>query len=211
MATGTVKWFNATKGFGFIQPEDGGPDVFVHVSAVERAGLSALNEGDQVAFELEQDRRSGKTSAGGLQVLSAAPPGAGGGARGGGFGGGGGGGFGAPRGGGGGGGRSFDREPRGGGFGGGGGTGGEPGAGTVKWFNSTKGFGFIQPEDGGEDVFVHISAVERAGLNGLQEGERVSYRAEPNPRTGKMSVVRLEGGEGGGGGGGGRPPRPRRF
>jgi CspA family cold shock protein len=210
MATGTVKWFNATKGFGFIQPEDGGPDVFVHVSAVERAGLSALNEGDQVAFELEQDRRSGKTSAGGLQVLSAAPPGAGGGApRGGGFGGGGGG-FGAPRGGGGG--RGFDREPRGGGGGfggGGGGTGGEPGAGTVKWFNSTKGFGFIQPEDGGEDVFVHISAVERAGLNGLQEGERVSYRAEPNPRTGKMSVVRLEGGEGGGGGG--RPPRPRRF
>jgi len=215
MATGTVKWFNATKGFGFIQPEDGGPDVFVHVSAVERAGLSALNEGDQVAFELEQDRRSGKTSAGGLQVLSAAPPGAGGGPRGGGFGGGGGGGgFGAPRGGG----RSFDREPRGGGFGGGGGggfgggggTGGEPGAGTVKWFNSTKGFGFIQPEDGGEDVFVHISAVERAGLNGLQEGERVSYRAEPNPRTGKMSVVRLEGGEGGGGGG--RPSRPpRRF
>jgi len=209
MATGTVKWFNATKGFGFIQPEDGGPDVFVHVSAVERAGLSALNEGDQVAFELEQDRRSGKTSAGGLQVLSAAPPGAGGGGARGGFGGGGGGGFGAPRGGGGG--RSFDREPRGGGFsgGGGGGTGGEPGAGTVKWFNSTKGFGFIQPEDGGEDVFVHISAVERAGLNGLQEGERVSYRAEPNPRTGKMSVVRLEGGEGGGGGG--RPPRPRRF
>jgi CspA family cold shock protein len=209
MATGTVKWFNATKGFGFIQPEDGGPDVFVHVSAVERAGLSALNEGDQVAFELEQDRRSGKTSAGGLQVLSAAPPGAGGGGARGGFGGGGGGGFGAPRGGGGG--RSFDREPRGGGFsggGGGGGSGGEPGA--VKWFNSTKGFGFIQPEDGGEDVFVHISAVERAGLNGLQEGERVSYRAEPNPRTGKMSVVRLEGGEGGGGGGG-RPPRPRRF
>jgi CspA family cold shock protein len=210
MATGTVKWFNATKGFGFIQPEDGGPDVFVHVSAVERAGLSALNEGDQVAFELEQDRRSGKTSAGGLQVLSAAPPGAGGGGPRGGFGGGGGGGgFGAPRGGAGGG-RSFDREPRGGGFGGGGGgTGGEPGAGTVKWFNSTKGFGFIQPEDGGEDVFVHISAVERAGLNGLQEGERVSYRAEPNPRTGKMSVVRLEGGEGGGGGA--RPPRPRRF
>jgi CspA family cold shock protein len=173
---------------------------------VERAGLSALNEGDQVAFELEQDRRSGKTSAGGLQVLSAAPPGAGGGARGGFGGGGGGGGFGAPRGGGGG--RSFDREPRGGFGGGGGGTGGEPGAGTVKWFNSTKGFGFIQPEDGGEDVFVHISAVERAGLSGLQEGERVSYRAEPNPRTGKMSVVRLEGGEGGGGG---RPPRPRRF
>jgi CspA family cold shock protein len=187
MATGTVKWFNATKGFGFIQPEDGGSDVFVHVSAVERAGLSALNEGDQVAYELEQDRRSGKTSAGGLQVLSAAPPGAGG--------------DGAPRGGGGG---------FGGGGGGGGGSGGEPGAGTVKWFNSTKGFGFIQPEDGGEDVFVHISAVERAGLNGLQEGERVSYRAEPNPRTGKMSVVKLEGGEGGGGGGG-RPPRPRRF
>jgi CspA family cold shock protein len=67
MATGTVKWFNTTKGFGFIQPDDGGADVFVHISAVERAGLRSLNEGDKVSFELERDRKSGKMSAGQLQ------------------------------------------------------------------------------------------------------------------------------------------------
>jgi CspA family cold shock protein len=69
MATGTVKWFNGQKGFGFIQPDQGGNDVFVHISAVERAGLSGLNEGQKVSFELEQDRRSGKQSAGQLQAL----------------------------------------------------------------------------------------------------------------------------------------------
>ena len=63
MATGTVKWFNTTKGYGFIQPEDGGKDVFVHISAVERAGLGSLNEGQKVAFELERDKRSGKECA----------------------------------------------------------------------------------------------------------------------------------------------------
>ena len=67
MATGTVKWFNSTKGFGFIQPNDGGADVFVHISAVERAGLRSLNEGDTVSYELEKDRKSGKMSAGQLQ------------------------------------------------------------------------------------------------------------------------------------------------
>ena len=67
MATGTVKWFNATKGFGFIQPDNGGADVFVHISAVERAGLGSLSEGQKVSFELEQDKRSGKMSAGQLQ------------------------------------------------------------------------------------------------------------------------------------------------
>jgi CspA family cold shock protein len=67
MATGTVKWFNATKGFGFIQPDDGGADVFVHISAVERAGMRSLNEGDKVSFELERDRKTGKMSAGQLQ------------------------------------------------------------------------------------------------------------------------------------------------
>lgn len=63
MATGTVKWFNATKGYGFIQPEDGGKDVFVHVTAVERSGIGALNEGQRVSYDLEKDRRSGKDSA----------------------------------------------------------------------------------------------------------------------------------------------------
>ena len=68
MPNGTVKWFNATKGYGFIQPEDGGADVFVHISAVERAGLGSLNEGQRVGFELERDKRSGKMSAGQLQA-----------------------------------------------------------------------------------------------------------------------------------------------
>ena len=68
MQFGTVKWFNPAKGFGFIQPEDGGADVFVHISAVERAGMATLNEGQRVGFELERDRRSGKMSAGQLQA-----------------------------------------------------------------------------------------------------------------------------------------------
>ena len=63
MATGTVKWFNSQKGFGFIQPEDGGKDVFVHVSAVERAGMRGLAEGQKVSFELRTDRKTGKVSA----------------------------------------------------------------------------------------------------------------------------------------------------
>jgi cold shock protein len=67
MTIGTVKWFNGQKGFGFIQPDTGGPDVFVHISAVERAGMNGLHEGQKVSFELERDQRSGKTSAGQLQ------------------------------------------------------------------------------------------------------------------------------------------------
>ena len=63
MASGTVKWFNATKGFGFIQPDGGGKDVFVHISAVERAGMRDLNEGQKIAYEVVADKRSGKSSA----------------------------------------------------------------------------------------------------------------------------------------------------
>jgi CspA family cold shock protein len=69
MATGTVKWFNDQKGFGFIQPDAGGPDVFVHISAVERSGMTGLAEGQKVNFEVAQDRRTGKSAA---QNLSAA-------------------------------------------------------------------------------------------------------------------------------------------
>ena len=185
MASGTVKFFNGNKGFGFISPNDGGEDVFVHISAVERAGLSGLNDGDQVNFEMETDRRSGRMSATDLQVTGAGDPsarsapraprpdrfGGGGGYGGGGdrFGGG------APRGGGGGG----QRDSAG------------SGSGVVKWFNSTKGFGFIQPNDGGGDVFVHISAVEQAGLRGLDEGQAVSYDLEADRRSGKTSATNL--------------------
>ena len=69
MPIGTVKWFNPTKGYGFIQPEAGGADVFVHISAVQRAGLAGLQEGQRVSFELEKDKRSGKMAATQIQPL----------------------------------------------------------------------------------------------------------------------------------------------
>lgn len=165
MPTGTVKWFNATKGFGFIEPNDGGQDVFVHISALERAGLNSLDEGSTVSFEMEQDRRSGKTSAGDLQVLSAGT-GGGGSSR-----------APAPRA------RPAPSAPMGETTG--------SGTGTVKWFNPTKGFGFIQPDDGGGDIFVHISAVERAGLTGLADGQRLAYDLQADRRTGKASADNL--------------------
>ena len=189
MASGTVKWFNTAKGFGFIQPDDGGSDVFVHISALNAAGMDSLNEGDQVDYELEQDRRSGKLAATGLVVTAhgtPAPrrPGGGGGFGGGdrgGYGGGGGGGFGRDRGGGGG--FGADR-PRGAVMG--------SGSGQVKWFNPTKGFGFIKPDGGGQDIFVHISAVEQAGLSGLNEGQTVNFDLEQDRRSGKTSATNLK-------------------
>lgn len=192
MATGTVKWFNTAKGYGFIAPDDGGADVFVHVSAVERANIDALNDGDKVSYEMTQDRRSGKQSAEDLVVTargeggSSRPPreprGGGYGGGGGGYGGGGGGGYG-------GGGGSRGGYDQGGG---GGGQSEGPGTGVVKWFNTTKGFGFIAPDSGGPDVFVHASAAERAGLRSLNEGQRVSYSLESDRRTGKKSAEQLK-------------------
>jgi CspA family cold shock protein len=70
MQKGTVKWFNSQKGYGFIQPQAGGPDVFVHISAVERAGLTGLNEGQKVSYEVVADRRTGKSSADHLQITN---------------------------------------------------------------------------------------------------------------------------------------------
>ncbi|EYD74282.1 Cold shock protein CspA [Rubellimicrobium mesophilum DSM 19309] len=175
MARGTVKFFNSSKGFGFISPEDGSPDVFVHASALERSGIRSLNDGDQVTFDVEEDRRSGKLAATDLRVTGS-------------------GGASSGRSGS----RSWDDGSRGqGGFQrssaprtSGARSAGGSGRGTVKWFNSAKGFGFIQPEDGSEDVFVHISAVERAGLRDLPEGTVVSYDLEQG-RTGKTSAVNL--------------------
>jgi len=180
MASGTVKFFNASKGFGFIAPNDGGADVFVHATALERAGIRNLNEGDLVSFEVEEDRRSGKVSATNLQVTGTGPGSSG---------------------------RSSQRprddygsqsgyrpqrdDQRSSGGGRGAGQSAGSGRGTVKWFNSTKGFGFIAPESGGEDVFVHISAVERAGLRDLREGQVLSFDIERDSRSGKSSASNL--------------------
>lgn len=69
MQKGTVKWFNTQKGYGFVQPDAGGPDVFVHISAVERAGMRGLNEGQKISYEIVADKRTGKSSADQLQVI----------------------------------------------------------------------------------------------------------------------------------------------
>lgn len=148
---GTVKFFNGQKGFGFIQQESGGEDVFVHISAVERAGLEGLAEGQELEFNLVD--RGGKISAQDLQVVGdvievqqAGPP---------------------------------KRELT-----------GDKATGTVKFFNSTKGFGFLVRDDGQPDAFVHISAVERSGLSAINEGERFEFDLEVD-RRGKYSAVNL--------------------
>ena len=147
---GKVKFFNAQKGFGFIQQDGGGEDVFIHISQVERAGLEGLAEGQELQFNLVD--RGGKVSAADIQVVGdvievqkAAP----------------------------------QRELT-----------GEKAVGTVKFFNSMKGFGFITRDDGKEDAFVHISAVERSGLQGIDEGDRFEFDLEVD-RRGKYSAVNL--------------------
>eukprot|EP01088_Endostelium_zonatum_P016991 TRINITY_DN4816_c0_g1_i2.p1 TRINITY_DN4816_c0_g1~~TRINITY_DN4816_c0_g1_i2.p1 ORF type:complete len:287 (+),score=15.06 TRINITY_DN4816_c0_g1_i2:159-1019(+) len=177
--TGVVKFFNAQKGFGFVVRDDGGEDVFVHISAVEQAGMSALAEGQPLGFTLVD--RGGRISATELKidgepmaVTERAPreP------REGGFG---------------------DRGPRPGGAGGAGAGGpqrqltGEKATGTVKFFNAMKGFGFIQRDDGQPDAFVHISAVERAGMSTLNEGDKLQFELEVD-RRGKYAAVNLSAG-----------------
>ena len=166
---GTVKFFNGEKGFGFIAREDGGDDVFVHISAVEQAGLQGLASGQPLGFTLVD--RNGRISAIDLKIdgepMPLDTP--------------------APRG-----------EPREGGAGGFGGRPrrqltGERATGEVKFFNASKGFGFIKRDDGGADCFVHISAVERAGMYGLNEGDRLAFDIEVDDR-GKYSAVNLAAG-----------------
>ncbi|PAX07571.1 cold-shock protein [Sphingomonas lenta] len=175
--TGVVKFFNAQKGFGFVVRDDGGEDVFVHISAVEQAGLTALAEGQPLGFTLVD--RGGRISATELKIEGEPMPVT----------------------------ERAPREPREGGFGGprGGASGGfggdrggpqrqltgEKATGTVKFFNAMKGFGFIQRDDGQPDAFVHISAVERAGMAGLNEGDRLQFELEVD-RRGKYAAVNLQ-------------------
>ena len=162
---GTVKFFNAAKGFGFVARDDGGEDVFVHISAVEQAGLQGLASGQPLGFTLVE--RNGKVSAIDLKIEGEPMPveefaprqrddrGAPGGARG-------------------------RRQLT-----------GERTSGTVKFFNTTKGFGFIARDDGQADAFVHISAVQRAGMAGLDEGDRVAFDIEVDDR-GKFAAVNIQ-------------------
>jgi cold shock protein len=157
--------------------DDGAEDVFVHISAVEQAGLTGLAEGQPLGFTLVD--RGGRISATDLKidgepmpVEDRGPP------------------------------RDRDAGPRGGGYGGGGAGGGggpqrqltgEKASGTVKFFNAMKGFGFIQRDDGQPDAFVHISAVERAGMSSLNEGDRLNFELEVD-RRGKHAAVNLSAG-----------------
>jgi CspA family cold shock protein len=156
---GVVKFFNPQKGFGFIVRDDGGEDVFVHISAVEQAGLTDLADGQPLEFTLVD--RGGRISATNLRIEGDPMP--------------------------------VERS----GGGGAGGSGpqrqltGEKASGTVKFFNAMKGFGFIQRDDGQPDAFVHISAVERAGMPTLNEGDRLEFELEVD-RRGKYAAVNLQ-------------------
>ncbi len=158
--TGSVKFFNGDKGFGFVARDDGGEDVFVHISAVEQAGLTGLASGQTLAFTLVD--RNGRVSATDLKIvgehLTADAPSAA---------------------------EKPARARRQ--------LTGERASGEVKFFNSSKGFGFIKRDDGGADCFVHISALERAGMHSLNEGDRVDFDIEVDDR-GKYSAVNLAAG-----------------
>lgn len=161
----TVKWFNAAKGFGFVTPEDGSPDAFLHVSAVQAAGHDSLNEGTIIVCDLAQGARGPQVAA--IHSVEMAEGGeAPAGGR-------------ASRFGGSDAGNTRSRRDFQGDFAGGE---GETIEGTVKWFNETKGFGFIAPESGGKDIFVHISALQRSGLTTLSEGEAVRAVVRMGPK-----------------------------
>jgi CspA family cold shock protein len=155
---GVVKFFNPQKGFGFIVRDDGGEDVFVHISAVEQAGLTDLADGQPLEFTLVD--RGGRISATNLRIEGEPMA--------------------VERTGGGGGDRGPQRQLT-----------GEKASGTVKFFNAMKGFGFIQRDDGQPDAFVHISAVERAGIPTLNEGDRLEFELEVD-RRGKTAAVNLQ-------------------
>jgi CspA family cold shock protein len=216
----TVKWFDPNKGFGFVAPEDGSPDAFLPASAVTAVGHDRLPEGTTVVVDLVQSQKGNQVSRiydvdvstasarprrddaprPGPRAGAAAPRSPYGNDRGGYGGGNDRGGYGNDRGGYGGG---NDRGGYGndrGGYGGGGYGGGndrgvssgpsEEVEGTVKWFNTTKGFGFVAPDNGGKDVFVHVTAVERSGVGPLAENQRVRMKVQQGQKG--LEAVSIE-------------------
>lgn len=157
---GTVKFFNAGKGFGFIACEERPDDVFVHISAVEQAGLQGLGEGQELEFTLVD--RGGKVSASDLVIVGDVIPAAA-----------------APK--------PNSDAPAGGQQRQ---LTGDSSTGTVKFFNATKGFGFVARDDGESDVFVHISSLEKSGISTVNEGDKLKFDIEID-RRGKFSAVNL--------------------
>jgi len=165
---GTVKWFNSQKGFGFITPDTGGEDLFVHQSAIESTGFRTLSEGQLVSYEeVEED---GKSKAVNVTLKGGAPVGAPG-----------------KKGGG-----KPTMQPRKWPDGVDPSEGKQIGA--VKWFNSEKGFGFVAPASGGDDLFVHQSAIHAPGFRSLMEGEEVEFKVIDE--RGKMKAIEVTGPKG---------------
>jgi len=157
-----VKWFKPERGFGFVELSDGSGDAFLHATVLERNGIAAVQPGETLEVRVAPGQKGPQVT----EVLSVDSSTA------------------APP--------MARRSPYP--------AAGRPAfeaaaveeAGTVKWFNAQKGFGFIQPEGGGPDVFVHISAVERAGIGMLQEGQKISYEEQRDPKRGKSSAENLK-------------------
>jgi len=167
----TVKWFNPEKGFGFVALADGSGDAFLHVGVLQASGHDSVPPGAKLQVNIGQGQKGPQvTAVSSVDTSTATEP-----VR-----------------------RSGPRPGGGGGFGGGGG--GPRGApdmstavqmtGTVKWFNPDKGFGFVAVNDGGKDVFVHVSAVERSGMHTLNEGQKVSF--EVVTERGKTAAANLK-------------------
>ena len=178
MITGSVSWFSNSKGFGFIKPVDGSDDLFVHISAVQGAGHQSLRDGATVVCEIEPGKKGRQvakivniddSTATGPSVANGASRNA----------------------------ANFMRsndanDSFGTGFTEKDVEGSVPGEGQVKWFNMTKGFGFISPDQGGRDVFLHANVVRRAGLHEVMPGLRVKYNAierDKGPEARTVEVV----------------------
>ncbi len=151
MTKATVKWFNPVKRFGFVIPDDGTPDAFLHVSVIEQAGIQSIAEGAVIECDLVQGERGPQVE----RIHSYDPPEI-----------------------------TVPVQEEGGE--------GSVIEGTVKWFNPSKGFGFVTPDTGGKDVFVHISAVERSGLTTLHEAQRVrlsTSMGQKGPQADTVEVI----------------------